>query len=115
MTGTWKLCVILAAVAGAIRGWETGSGHKYRLTTTLIFRETGPPRAGGDVGFRLTGELDVTAVWRDSADPNVVLLKFEVGYRLFFSFPFLLFVSSILDPSWLLDDGSVVDFIIVGG
>jgi len=91
MMGTWKLCVILAAVAGAVRGWETGSGHKYRLTTTLIFREAGPPRAGGDVGFRITGELDVTAVWRDSTDPNVVLLKFEVGCCLFLFSSFFLF------------------------
>lgn len=74
----WKLCVILTAVAGAARGWETGSGHRYRLTTTLIFREAGAPRSGGDVGFRLTGELDVTAVWQDRNDPNVFLLKFQV-------------------------------------
>ncbi|XP_011335273.1 microsomal triglyceride transfer protein large subunit isoform X2 [Ooceraea biroi] len=66
------------AVAGAIRGWETGSGHKYLLKTTLIFREAGSPKRGGDVGFRLTGELDVTAVWRDPNDPNVFLLKFEL-------------------------------------
>lgn len=79
MTSTyWKLCAILAAVAGAIRGWETGSGHKYKLATTVIFREAGPPRPGGDVGFKLTGELDVTAVWRDPNDPEVFLLNFEV-------------------------------------
>lgn len=74
----WTLCVMLAAVAGAIRGWEAGSGHKYRLTTTLLFREAVPPKSGGDVGFRLTSDLDVTAVWRDSGDPDVFLLKFEV-------------------------------------
>lgn len=76
----WKLCVIFAAVAGATRGWEAGSGHKYRLTNTLIFREAGSPKSGGDVGFQLTSELDVTAVWQDSNDPNSFLLKFKVCY-----------------------------------
>ncbi|XP_011862749.1 PREDICTED: microsomal triglyceride transfer protein large subunit isoform X2 [Vollenhovia emeryi] len=71
----WKLCVILAAVAGGTKGWELGSGHKYRLTNTLIFREAEPPKSGGDVGFRLTGELGVAALWQDS---NVFLLKFEL-------------------------------------
>ncbi|XP_020285728.1 microsomal triglyceride transfer protein large subunit isoform X2 [Pseudomyrmex gracilis] len=65
-------------VAGVARGWETGSGHRYKLTTTLIFKEAGPPRSGGDVGFRLTGELDVIAVWQDHSDPNVFLLKFQL-------------------------------------
>lgn len=75
----WKLCVILAAVAGAVRGWEAGSGHRYRLTTTLIFKEAGPSKSGGgDVGFRLTGVLEVTAVWRDPNDPGICLLNFEV-------------------------------------
>ncbi|XP_032666474.1 microsomal triglyceride transfer protein isoform X2 [Odontomachus brunneus] len=67
------------AVAGAIRGWEAGSGHRYRLTTTLLFREAIPPKSGGDVGFRLTGELDVTAAWRDPGDPDVFLLKFKLS------------------------------------
>ncbi|KMQ97444.1 microsomal triglyceride transfer protein large subunit [Lasius niger] len=66
------------AVVGAARGWEVGSGHKYRLTNTLIFREAGSPKSGGDVGFRLTSELDVTAVWQDSNDPNSFLLKFKL-------------------------------------
>jgi len=74
----WKLCVILAAVAGGTRGWQVGSGHKYKLTNTLIFREAEPPKSAGNVGFRLTGELDITALWQDSNDPNVFLLKFEV-------------------------------------
>ncbi|XP_050464692.1 microsomal triacylglycerol transfer protein isoform X3 [Cataglyphis hispanica] len=68
----------LLAVAGAVRGWETGRGHKYKLTNTLIFREAGSPKSGGDVGFRLTGELDITAVWQDSNDPNSFLLKFKL-------------------------------------
>lgn len=81
----WKLCVILAAIAGGTKGWEIGSGHKYRLTNTLIFREAEPPKSGGDVGFRLTGELGITALWQDSNDPNVFLLKFEVWHLPFFS------------------------------
>lgn len=68
--------IILAAVAGATRGWKIGSGHKYRLTNTLIFREVGS--TGADVGFQLTGELDITAVWQDPNDPNAFLLKFKV-------------------------------------
>ncbi|XP_014474918.1 PREDICTED: microsomal triglyceride transfer protein large subunit isoform X2 [Dinoponera quadriceps] len=67
------------AVASAIRGWEVGSGHRYRLTTTLLFREAVPPKSGGDVGFRLTSELDVTAVWRDPGDPDLFLLKFKLS------------------------------------
>lgn len=70
----WKLCVIFTAIA-SIKGWEVGQGHKYKLTTTLIFRETGPAKSGGDVGFRLTGELNVTAVWQDH---NIFLLQFQV-------------------------------------
>lgn len=71
-------CQMAPAVAGATRGWETGRGHKYRLTNTLIFREAGSPKSGGDVGFRLTGELDITVVWQDSSDPNSFLLKFKL-------------------------------------
>ncbi|XP_029174443.1 microsomal triglyceride transfer protein isoform X2 [Nylanderia fulva] len=71
-------CQMAPAVAGATRGWEAGSGHKYRLTNTLIFREAGSPKSGGDVGFQLTSELDVTAVWQDSNDPNSFLLKFKL-------------------------------------
>ncbi|XP_072755911.1 microsomal triacylglycerol transfer protein isoform X2 [Anoplolepis gracilipes] len=81
MSTGWKLCVIFAAVVGAVKGWEVGSGHKYKLTNTLLFREVGSPNSGGDVGFQLTGELDVIAVWRDPNDPNdpnSFLLKFKV-------------------------------------
>lgn len=76
----WKLCVILAAVAGGTKGWQVGNGHKYKLTNTLIFRETESSKPTGDVGFRLTGELDITALWQDFNDPNIFLLKFEVWY-----------------------------------
>ncbi|XP_025156422.1 microsomal triglyceride transfer protein isoform X2 [Harpegnathos saltator] len=72
-------CQMAPAVAGATRGWEAGSGHRYKLTTTLLFREAVPLKSGGDVGFRLTSELDVIAVWRDPADPDVFLLKFELS------------------------------------
>lgn len=69
-------CQMAPAVAGATRGWKIGSGHKYRLTNTLIFREVGS--TGADVGFQLTGELDITAVWQDPNDPNAFLLKFKL-------------------------------------
>ncbi|XP_036147504.1 microsomal triglyceride transfer protein large subunit isoform X2 [Monomorium pharaonis] len=68
----------LLAVAGGTKGWIIGSGHRYRLTNTLIFREAEPLKSGGDVGFRLTGDLDVTALWQDSNDHNSFLLKFEL-------------------------------------
>jgi len=76
----WKLCVILAAIAGGIKGWQVGNGHKYKLTNTLIFKETESSKSTGDVGFRVTGELDITALWQDFNDPNIFLLKFEVRY-----------------------------------
>ncbi|XP_011631593.1 microsomal triglyceride transfer protein large subunit isoform X2 [Pogonomyrmex barbatus] len=66
------------AVAGGTKGWEIGNGHRYNLMNTLIFREAAPSKSGGDVGFRLTGELDITALWQDSNDPNIFLLKFEL-------------------------------------
>ncbi|XP_012263474.2 microsomal triacylglycerol transfer protein [Athalia rosae] len=71
-------CRMAPAVAGAARGWTLGSGLKYKLTTTLLFKEAGPPRAGGDVGFQLTGELAVTAVWKDPNDAGTLLLKVEL-------------------------------------
>lgn len=70
---------IILAVAGAARGWTLGSGLKYKLTTTLLFKEAGPPRPGGDVGFQLTGELAVTAVWKDPNDAGTFLLRVEVS------------------------------------
>lgn len=79
-----KVCVIFAAMAGATRGWDLGSGLKYKLTTTLLFSETAPSKSGGDVGFRLTGELDVTAVWQRPDDSNSFLLKIQV--RILFDF-----------------------------
>lgn len=82
----WKLCIILVAVAGGTKGWKIGSGHKYRLTNTLIFREAEPPKSGGDVGYRLTGDLDITAVWQDSNDPSIFLLKFEVCHLQIYHF-----------------------------
>lgn len=78
MNACWKLCVIFTAIASVSKGWELGQGYKYKLTTTLIFRETGPAKSGGDVGFRLTGELDVTTVWQDHYKSNIFLLQFQV-------------------------------------
>ncbi|KAL6268436.1 hypothetical protein P5V15_001572 [Pogonomyrmex californicus] len=71
-------CRMAPAVAGGTKGWEIGNGHRYNLMNTLIFREAAPSKSGGDVGFRLTGELDITALWQDSNDPNIFLLKFEL-------------------------------------
>ena len=73
-----KVCVIFAAMAGATRGWDLGSGLKYKLTTTLLFSEAAPSKSSGDVGFRLTGELDVTAVWQRPDDSSSFLLKIQV-------------------------------------
>lgn len=80
----WKVCVIVAAVAGATRGWQLGSGLKYKLTTTLLFSEAAPSKSSGDVGFRLTGELDVTAAWRKPDDRDTFLLRIEVNVFLNF-------------------------------
>ncbi|XP_012277607.1 microsomal triglyceride transfer protein large subunit [Orussus abietinus] len=71
-------CQMAPAAAGATRGWDLGSGYKYRLRTTVLFREAGPPRMGGDVGFRVTGELTATAVWQDPKDPDTFLLNLQV-------------------------------------
>ncbi|KAG5310439.1 MTP protein, partial [Acromyrmex insinuator] len=69
---------VTGAVAGGTKGWQVGNGHKYKLTNTLIFRETESSKSTGDVGFRVTGELDVTALWQDFNEPNIFLLKFEL-------------------------------------
>ncbi|XP_066589474.1 microsomal triacylglycerol transfer protein [Prorops nasuta] len=71
-------CQMAPAVASATRGWSTGSGFTYKLTNTLLFREAGPPKSGGDVGFQLTGELDITAVWKDPQDLDTFLLKLQL-------------------------------------
>ncbi|XP_033314809.1 microsomal triglyceride transfer protein large subunit isoform X2 [Bombus bifarius] len=68
----------LFAMAGATRGWDLASGLKYKLTTTLLFSEAAPSKSSGDVGFRLTGELDVTAVWQKPDDPSSFLLNIEL-------------------------------------
>ncbi|XP_035720701.1 microsomal triglyceride transfer protein large subunit-like isoform X2 [Vespa mandarinia] len=72
-------CQMAPAVAGATKGWDVGSGLKYQLTTTVLFRESGPSKFAGDVGFQLTAELDVTAVWRDPNDPESFLLNIEIS------------------------------------
>ncbi|XP_076679116.1 microsomal triacylglycerol transfer protein [Andrena cerasifolii] len=71
-------CQMAPAVAGATRGWDVGSGLKYRLRTTLLFSETAPSKSSGDVGFGLTGELDVTVVWQLPTDRDSVLLRIEL-------------------------------------
>ncbi|CAK9819902.1 Microsomal triacylglycerol transfer protein [Anthophora quadrimaculata] len=71
-------CQMAPAVAGATRGWDVGTGLKYKLTTTLLFSESVPSKFSGDVGFRLTGELDVIAVWQRPDDLDTFLLKLEL-------------------------------------
>ncbi|KAK2589067.1 hypothetical protein KPH14_001902 [Odynerus spinipes] len=71
-------CQMAPAVAGATKGWDVGNGLKYELTTTVLFREAGPSKSPGDVGFQLTAELDVSAVWRDPNDPESLLLNIEL-------------------------------------
>lgn len=95
------LIFIILAVAGAARGWTLGSGLKYKLTTTLLFKEAGPPRNGGDVGFQLTGELAVTAVWKDPNDDGTLLLRIEVKRYQFK-------ISSIFEPSIVYTHGEDV-------
>ncbi|OAD56739.1 Microsomal triglyceride transfer protein large subunit [Eufriesea mexicana] len=74
----WKVCVIVAAMAGATKGWDLGSKLKYKLTTTLLFSETAPSKSSGDVGFRLTSELDLNVVWQNPQDLDSFLLKIEL-------------------------------------
>ncbi|XP_033230195.1 microsomal triglyceride transfer protein large subunit isoform X1 [Belonocnema kinseyi] len=71
-------CQMAPAVAGATRGWNLGHGLRYEFTTTLIFREAGPPRPGGDVGFQMTGQLEVVPVWQDPKDPDTIILKIKL-------------------------------------
>ncbi|XP_017890463.1 microsomal triglyceride transfer protein large subunit-like [Ceratina calcarata] len=71
-------CQMAPAVAGATRGWHIGTGLKYKLTTTLLFSEAVPSRSSDDVGYRLTGELNVTAVWQRPDDIDSYLLRVEV-------------------------------------
>ncbi|XP_033328364.1 microsomal triacylglycerol transfer protein isoform X1 [Megalopta genalis] len=67
-----------AAMAGAARAWDVVSGLKYKLTTTLLFNEAAPPKTSGDVGLRLTGELNVTAVWQQPTDHDTFLLRIQL-------------------------------------
>ncbi|XP_043281119.1 microsomal triglyceride transfer protein large subunit isoform X2 [Venturia canescens] len=67
------------AVVGATRGWNVGEALKYQLVSTILSREAGNPRAGGDVGFQLTSDLNVAAVWHDPKDPAVTLLQIQPG------------------------------------
>ncbi|KAI4502648.1 hypothetical protein M0802_002560 [Mischocyttarus mexicanus] len=74
----WKLWIIFTAVAGATKGLDVGTALKYEISTTVLFREVGPSKSAGDVGFQLTAELDVTAVWRDPNDPESLLLNIQI-------------------------------------
>ncbi|KAG7189013.1 hypothetical protein KM043_008607 [Ampulex compressa] len=76
----WILCAILLVVGGESKGWDLVSGLRYRLTTTLLFREVETAATSGDVGFRLTGELHVTSVWNDPTDSDNWLLRLELKW-----------------------------------
>lgn len=71
-------CQMAPVVAGATRGWNLGTGVKYKLTTTLLFGEVSPSKFSGDVGFRLTGELVASAVWQSPEDSDNILLQIEL-------------------------------------
>lgn len=77
--------MIVAAVVGATKGWGVGDSLKYKLTTTLLFSEAAPTKSSGDVGFRLTGELDLAAVWKNPDDHESFLLRIQVGDFYLFS------------------------------
>ncbi|XP_015591483.1 microsomal triglyceride transfer protein large subunit isoform X2 [Cephus cinctus] len=76
---TISLVSLLAffAVAGTAPGWNLGKGLRYELTTTTLFKEVGPVKFG-DVGFQLTGQVVVTALWKDPKDADAILLKIEL-------------------------------------
>lgn len=71
-------CQMAPAMAGAARAWDVVSGLKYKLTTTLLFSEAAPSKTSGDVGLRLTGELNVTAVWQQPTDHDTFLLRIQL-------------------------------------
>ncbi|XP_076635273.1 microsomal triacylglycerol transfer protein isoform X1 [Colletes latitarsis] len=71
-------CRMAPVAARPTKGWDIVSGLKYKMTTTLLFSEAAPTKSSGDVGFRLTGDLDVTAVWQDPIDQETFLLKIEL-------------------------------------
>ncbi|XP_034947067.1 microsomal triglyceride transfer protein large subunit [Chelonus insularis] len=71
-------CQSAPAVVGATGGWSIGDGLKYQLMTTILSRESGASKPGGDVGFQLTGELIVSAIWQDPQDTKTVLLSVEL-------------------------------------
>ena len=74
----YGVLAVFIAVVGATRGWNIGVALRYQLSTTILSREAGKPRAGSDVGFQMTGELSVAAVWQHPNDPDTFLLKIEV-------------------------------------
>ena len=83
------LPVIIAAVNGATKGFEIGQELDYDLITTMLFREatTVQPKNAGDVGFQITGKLQVAAIWVDPKDPDLLLLSIKVS--IFYKINFL--------------------------
>lgn len=74
----WWVFLLLAAITGPAKAWEPGRGVVYDLDTTLLFGEAGPEQPGGNVGFRLTGQLQIVPTWRDPHNSDTVLLQFKV-------------------------------------
>lgn len=75
------LLLNLLALAGAIKGFEIGEVLNYDVTTTMLFRETNTlKRTAADVGFQLTGNVEIAAVWKDSKNSNLFLLSLKVCY-----------------------------------
>jgi uncharacterized SAM-binding protein YcdF (DUF218 family) len=67
-----------AGSAAVSRQFQLGTAHVYRLENTVLLNEAGP-RAGKDVGYRVTATLSVGVLWQSPFDPNDKLLKLEVS------------------------------------
>lgn len=52
------------------------AGVGYRIQSTVLVNEPRSIRAGGDVGYRITGRLNVGAIW-DGGNGDK-MLRFEV-------------------------------------
>ncbi|XP_021915479.1 microsomal triglyceride transfer protein large subunit isoform X2 [Zootermopsis nevadensis] len=60
------------------RQFQLGSGHAYRLESTVLLNEAGT-RVGKDVGYLVTATLSVGALWQSPFDPNDKLLQLQLS------------------------------------
>ncbi|XP_066994605.2 microsomal triacylglycerol transfer protein isoform X2 [Anabrus simplex] len=74
----WMLLLFAAAGAGAERQFEAGTGHSYRLESTVLLNEEGGGRLGKDVGFQVSAGVIVSSVWQDNDNPASKLLQIEL-------------------------------------